>query len=107
MELLIDNIWIVVIGLCIGSAIYYYVTNNKRKARAWLLRAVIEAEKEFGAGTGTLKLVDVYERFVQVLPKAADIISFEEFSQMVDKALDKMRHLQETNPAIANYISGN
>ena len=107
MEWLLNNLWIIVIGLCIGTAAYYYVTNDKRKAQAWLLKAVIEAEKEFGAKTGTLKLLDVYERFIQLFPKASNVISFEEFSEMVDKALEKMRHLQETNPVIANYISGN
>lgn len=76
------------------------------KVKEWLLWAVTEAEKELGGGTGQLKLRQVYDLFVTRFPWMAKLISFELFSTMVDEALDEMRHLLDTNTAVAAFVSG-
>lgn len=76
------------------------------KVREWLLFAVIEAEKQFGGGTGQLKLRSVYDKFVGKFPVFSIVISYERFCKMVDEALDKMKELLQTNDAVAQYVKG-
>ena len=71
----------------------------------WLLLAVVQAEKELGGGTGEIKLRYVYDKFIQKFGKMAMIISFEQFSNMVDIALDKMRDMLSSNTQLANYVN--
>lgn len=71
----------------------------------WLLLAVVQAEKELGGGTGEIKLRYVYDKFIQKFGKMAMIISFEQFSCMVDVALDKMREMLSSNTQLVNYVN--
>lgn len=71
----------------------------------WLLLAVVQAEKELGGGTGEIKLRYVYDKFIQKFGKMAMIISFEQFSDMVDVALDKMRDMLSSNTQLVNYVN--
>lgn len=71
----------------------------------WLLLAVVQAEKELGGGTGEIKLRYVYDKFIQKFGKMAMIISFEQFSNMVDIALDKMRDMLSSNTQLVNYVN--
>ena len=71
----------------------------------WLLLAVVQAEKELGGGTGEIKLRYVYDKFIQKFDKMAMIISFEQFSSMVDVALDKMRNMLSSNAQLVNYVN--
>ena len=73
------------------------------KVKEWLLMAVLEAEKQFGSGTGKLKLRSVYDLFVARFPWIAKIVSFETFSQWVDEALDTVEQWL-TEDAIAEYV---
>jgi len=77
-----------------------------KKVQEWLLWAVTEAEKQFGGGTGQIKLRYVYDLFVVRFPVIAKIISFDTFSDMVDAALEKMRKLLETNQQVEMYVEG-
>ena len=71
----------------------------------WLLLAVVQAEKELGSGTGEIKLRYVYDKFIQKFGKMAMIISFEQFSNMVDIALDKMREMLSSNTQLVSYVN--
>lgn len=83
-----------------------FIAKDKKNAQKWLLYAVTEAEKEFGSKTGVLKLRFVYNWFLEAYPLLSKLITFENFSQMVDKALEEMRHLINTNMAIFQYVGG-
>lgn len=72
--------------------------------RGWLLQAVLMAEKEFGSGTGKLKLSSVYSWFCKQLPWLAKIVSFDAFSVYVDDALEEMRDVIQQNDAIAAVV---
>lgn len=114
MDFIINN-WLAVlmalVVVCAASIyIYKFFTSSKEEqiatVRRWLLWAVIEAEKEFGSGTGKLKLHSVYDMFVSTFPWMVNVISFKTFSNMVDDALDEMNELLSNNLAIFNYVEG-
>lgn len=77
---------------------------QKEKVQEWLLAAVIKAEKMLGGGTGQLKLRTVYDMFIEKFPSLVKAISFEEFSDMVDVALEKMKDLIKNNDRLRKYI---
>lgn len=74
--------------------------------KEWLLWAVTEAERELGAGTGRLKLRQVYDLFIQRFPAVSRYITFETFSGWVDEALEQMKKLLATNTAFKEYVEG-
>ena len=103
---------IIMLGLCAaGIMISCFLKLSKEKQiemiKQWLIWAVIQAEKELGEKTGQVKLRFVYDKFIKRFKFASKFITFEMFSQMVDEALIAMKHLIETNVAVANYIGGN
>ena len=71
----------------------------------WLLLAVIKAEKELGSGTGQIKLRYVYDLFISKFKYLSLVISFEQFSLLVDDALVLMRNAISNNKQIENYIN--
>ena len=74
------------------------------KFQEWLLWAVAEAEKALGSGTGQLKLRYVYDMFIARFPALARVVSFEAFSLLVDKALDRFNELLSTNQKVDEYV---
>lgn len=80
------------------------IKNDKVKAKKWLLLAVLEAEKEFGSRTGQVKLRYVYKLFLSTFPLLSKVITFEQFSSMVDEVLEEMKHLIDTNIAVSDYV---
>ena len=114
MTWFLNNWSFLVVVVCAIGAIVIYLNRfialpsgeQLNKVKQWLLYAVIEAEKQYQGGTGALKLRAVYNEFCKVFPSLVPIISFAVFSELVDEALEQMRHLLETNLDIANYIEG-
>lgn len=105
--------WYLIVGvLAIGTLVILDVkgfiklpiTVQKEKVKQWLLLAVIEAEKQFGSGTGAIKLREVYSGFTAKFKFLSTLISFEKFSSLVDAALKEMEELLETN-AIQEYVN--
>lgn len=112
MRFLIEN-WPVLlsflcgVAVCMLFAVRFSKEPTEKKItmiKEWLLFAVVQAEKELGAGTGQIKLRYVWDLFIQTFPALAPVISFEMFSKLVDEALDQMRHLLETNQDILYYV---
>lgn len=91
----------IAVGLVIvcGAILIYFAYKYPAKVREWLLFAVTLAEKEYGNGTGQIKLRAVYDMFLAKYPKLSIFISFETFSGWVDIALDKMRIMIQQNSA--------
>lgn len=103
----------VIIGICcvigvIGFGIYQFIKLEKDKqleiVKEWLLLAVVEAEKKLGGGTGQIKLRYVYDMFIEKFKFLALMITFEQFSVMVDMALDKMRLMLSSNEKLKDYV---
>lgn len=112
MEWIVNNWSLLVVILAFGLAGFTWAKKfaslpseqQLLKVKEWLLWAVVLAEKELGSGTGQLKLRYVYDLFLERFPSLVAVISFELFSQYVDEALEKMRHLLETNKEIDTYV---
>ena len=112
MKWLIDNWSFLVVVVCAIGVIVVYLNRfivlpsgeQLNKVKQWLLYAVIEAEKQYQGGTGALKLRAVYNEFCKVFPSLVPIVSFAVFSELVDEALEQMRHLLETNMDITYYV---
>ena len=114
MEFIVKYWYLIVIGIVVVIDVAHNVvrfgsmtTEQKvEKIKGWLLQAVMMAEKEYGSGTGALKLSVVYARFCEQLPWLAQVITFETFSGYVDEALARMRQLLISNQNIAAVIEG-
>lgn len=72
--------------------------------RNMFLQAVLGAEREFGSGTGKLKLSSVYDKFCERFPWLAKVLPFETFSKYVDDALSEMKDVLKQNSAIASIV---
>lgn len=110
--LFIKEYWfLIIVAIAIISAIAIKVytwfkqptSDQLKNVKEWLLYAVAKAERELGSGTGQLKLRYVYNMFVEKFPAIAIFITFEDFSKMVDEALDKFNELLKENTAINDY----
>ena len=109
---LINNLDVIIGIICLilvgGFAIYKFLLLGKEqqihKIKEWLLYAVIQAEQALGNGTGKVKLRFVYDMFVSKFKVISLLVSFDEFSGMVDEALDIMRDMLNNNEAVKQYI---
>ncbi len=109
---MLENIGILVgiVGLLIiiGLGVYEFFKLEKSKrlniVREWLLLAVVKAEKQLGGGTGQIKLRFVYDMFIDKFKFLSMLISFNQFSSMVDEALDQMKEMLLTNQQLKEYI---
>lgn len=103
MNWIVEN-WYIVVGLlalCIGL---FFVRLND--VQEWLLGVVTEAERQLGSGTGQLKLRQVYDKFLQKFPLLSVFVPFKIFSDMVNKALAKMRLMLAGNSFAQSYVEG-
>lgn len=101
-------ITIIVIAAIIAACfiIRKLAKNGMGAVKEWLKYAVTLAEKTLGSGTGQLKLRQVYEAFIEKFSFISKIISFDEFSELVDDALEWMRNQLESNSAVATLVNG-
>ena len=112
MSWIVDNWYVLIAFLCIGAvagiAVYRFIkiptSEQLDKVREWLLFAVTEAEKELGGGTGRLKLRMVYGMFIDKFSWLVKVVSFEQFSAMVDEALEQMREMLTNNEAVKEFV---
>lgn len=112
MEFIINNWYIILAAIAMGAVggvlVYKFFkqpsSKQVAKVKEWLLLAVVEAEKQFGSGTGQLKLRSVYDLFVSRFPWVAKIVSFSTFSGWVDEALDKVEDWLKED-AVAEYVA--
>ena len=112
MEFLTEYWALIVALIAFIAATAVYIVDFKRlpkneqlaKVKEWMLYAVTMAEKELGSGTGKLKLRYVYDLFLTKFSWLAKVISFEQFSELVDEALEEMKLLLNTNEQIAAIV---
>lgn len=105
--------WVLII-LCIAALAYLiYKVYKFTKApsdvqianlKEWLKGAVTEAEAALGSGTGQLKLRYVYDLAIEKFSWLETFVTFEQFSTMVDEALDWMDKQLSDNEAIKTYV---
>ncbi|MCM3387358.1 phage holin, LLH family [Ureibacillus chungkukjangi] len=112
MEFFLQN-WevIIIIALLlvgIGFYIYKFFTQpsekRKEQIKVWLLEAVLLAENTWQSKTGKVKFSFVYDKFIERYKWIAIFMPKAVFEQLVDAALEEMRHLLETNPNVAEKV---
>jgi hypothetical protein len=84
----------------------FFVINQKKNIKEWLLYAVIKAEKELGSNTGKIKLRQVYDEFIKTFPLLSKFIKFNYFSNLVDLSLIEMKKLLNNNIQCKLYVNG-
>jgi len=103
MEVIVAN-WVlfVVFGaltFALGIFAHKFLTQPTEKqlkiVKSWLRTAVVLAEKEIGEGKGKQKLHFVYNAFTARYKWIAMILSFDQFSALVDEALIKTKEVLE------------
>lgn len=113
MSTVIDNWALIVALVCIVVTVAVAITGffnqptkqQLAKVKEWLLYAVTMAEKELGGGTGKLKLRYVYDLFLTKFSWLARLITFEQFSVLVDEALEEMKRLLESNTSVQQLVN--
>lgn len=109
LEFMYNYWYLIVAGIAVISVVsikvylWFKQPNNKQleQIQEWMLYAVAKAEEALGSGTGQMKLRYVYDMFLTKFPAVALFISFEDFSKMVDKALDEFEKLIAENKDIS------
>ena len=104
MNWILNNLDVVIFLILVILGLISYLS-KKGNIQKLLVYICMEAEKRFGSKTGQIKLRYVYDWFMTKFPFMSLLISFEEFSKMVDKALEEMQHLIETNDAVSKYVN--
>ena len=75
-----------------------------QQIQEWILYLVIEAERQFGTKMGKVKLRYVYDKFLERFDYLGKIISFDKFSELVDKALSTMKDMISQNDKLKEYV---
>lgn len=92
------SIIVAIVIAAIGAIVL--VIKQPQKVKEWLVYAVSVAEEELGGGTGPLKLLKVYNMFVERYPVFKVLVSYETFKNWVDLALEEMRKMIIDNDKI-------
>lgn len=109
----IQEYWFLIIAaiaaisvISIKAYLWFKKPGNEQleQVKQWLIYAVAKAEAELGSGTGQLKLRYVYDQFIKKFPAIAIFISFEDFSKMVDAALEELEKMMKENKEIGMLI---
>ncbi len=110
-----SNNWFNIVGLIIILLAAFFAGKKymeKDKAqkieaiKEWLKYAVTVTEKALGSNTGKLKLQMIWSMATAQFPFITKVITFEQFSKMVDDALDWMKEQLEANPNIKAVVTG-
>ena len=107
IEFLIAN-WdfILLIVAAIICIVYAVFKGNKSVVMKMLYALVTEAEKEFGAGTGSLKLASVISTVYPKLPAVIKtFVSDKTLQKWIEEALALAKESWEKNILIQNYIN--
>lgn len=103
MNWILNNLEIVIFLILVTVGLVSFLL-KKGNIQKLLVYICLEAERRFGSKTGQIKLRHVYDWFMGKFPFMSVLISFKQFSKMVDIALKEMEKSIKDNPAIAKYV---
>lgn len=114
MELIMNNLDLLVAALItfilVATFVIKYLSTPTEKRKdmilTWLLHSVIEAERMLGSKTGQVKFAQVYDTYLKQFPVMSKFFPKEVFVELVNEALNQMKHLIETNIQVKQYIEG-
>lgn len=108
MQFLASN-WdsVLLVAAVIAGVIILYRRGEIAMLENLLFTLVIQAEREFGSGTGELKKATVIQCAYEYLPKIATLfISRQTLERLLEAALDYAKKQWATNPYLWAEISG-
>lgn len=89
----------------IGTVIYAVVKQEKDIIFKMLFALITEAERQYGSGTGELKLSSVVSQVYEKLPAALNIIPVATVEKWVEQALVSAKEKWAKNNNVATYIT--
>lgn len=89
----------------IAIAIFAVVKQEKAIIFKMLYALVTEAEKNYGSGTGELKLSSVVSQVYEKAPTIASVIPVGTLEKWVNEALEKAKEKWAANKNVATYIT--
>ncbi len=99
---------VLVVIAAIAAAIILYKRGHIALVENLLFTLVIEAERQFGGGTGELKRAAVISWVYERLPKILTlIISRSTIERLLESALEYAKKKWGANALLRDYISGN
>lgn len=106
VQFIIENWDLILLVVAAVAALGYSIYNgNKSVVMNMLFSLVTEAEKEYGAGTGALKLAAVITKvYPQLPPIVKAFVSADQLKKWVEEALVLAKTKWGTNSALAAYI---
>lgn len=100
--------FILLIIAAVAAVVIAVFQGNKSVVMKMLYSLVTEAEKEFGSGTGALKLADVVSKIYPKLPAIIKtFVSDKRLTEWIEQALTSAKETWQKNAAIAGYIKPN
>ncbi len=97
--------FILLIIAAVAAVVYAIFKGNKGVVARMLFSLVTEAEKEYGSGTGALKLAQVMTEIYPKLPAIIKAFASEELlTKWIEDALRDAKQKWSANTAIAAYI---
>lgn len=96
------------ISLVIETVVHFAQEPSEKKianVKEFLLYVVVEAERIYKGGTGTVKLRYAYNLTVERFPWVGNI-PFEVFSGWVDVTLEWLKVQLASNPDLKKYVEG-
>lgn len=98
--------FILLIVAAVSAVVFAVFKGNKSVVMKMLYALVTEAEKDFGSGTGSLKLASVIETIYPKLPAVIKMfVTDKTLQKWVEDALATAKATWEKNANIANYIT--
>ena len=97
--------FILLILAAVAAVVLAIFRGNKSVVMKMLYSLVTEAEKEYGSGTGELKLADVVSKVYPKLPAIIKtFVSDKRLTEWIEQALAAAKETWKKNAAIAGYI---
>lgn len=88
------------------ALVYLWIRGGKSVVFKMLYAMVTEAEKEYGNGTGSLKLASVIEKIYLKLPAVVRLfVNANTLQKWVETVLEEAKKVWAQNKDIATYIS--
>ena len=103
----IINYWeFILLAILITAALIYIIFRGEKSVALKMLYSMVtEAEKEYGGGTGVLKLAAVVEKLYPMLPVLVrTFVSANTLQKWIEIVLAEAKETWEKNANISTYI---
>ncbi len=98
---------VLIVLLVIGIVVFLIVKKQYAILDRIIFALVTEAEKQYGSGTGAVKLAAVIDWVYPKIPAVIRLfITADQLTKLIERVLSNARTKWVTNPYLSNYIIG-